>query len=300
VQDYRLWKSIDAGLEFLQIPTPHGDDHALWIDPKNPRRMIEGNDGGACVSFNGGQSWSSIYNQPTAQLYHVTTDDRFPYRVYASQQDNTAISIPSASPIGAITERDWIKPGGGESGYIAIKPDAPDYVVASGPIGRRSTNDVMYLFDHKTLQDWQNTVWPELYGWGVGADVLKYRFNWTFPIHFSRHDPNVLWVASQHLHRSTDLGASWDAISPDLTRNDPSKLATSGGPITRDNTGAEVYCTIFALAESPLRAGLLWAGTDDGLAQVSEDGGTTCRNLTPPDLPEWALISILEPSPHES
>ena len=157
--------------------------------------MIEGNDGGACVSFNGGQSWSSIYNQPTAQLYHVTTDDRFPYRVYASQQDNTAISIPSCSPIGAITERDWIKPGGGESGYIAIKPDDPDYVVASGPIGRRFTNDIMYLHDHKTQQDWQNTVWPELYGWGVGAETLKYRFNWTFPIHYSRHDPDVLWVA---------------------------------------------------------------------------------------------------------
>jgi photosystem II stability/assembly factor-like uncharacterized protein len=299
VQNYRLWKSVDAGKKFLQIPTPHGDDHALWIDPRNPKRMIEGNDGGACVSFNGGQSWSSIYNQPTAQLYHVTTDDRFPYRVYASQQDNTAISIPSASPIGAITERDWIKPGGGESGYIAIKPDEPDYVVASGPIGRRCTNDVMYLFDHRTGQDWQNTVWPELYGWGVGADALKYRFNWTFPIHFSRHDPDVLWAASQHLHRSKDLGASWEVVSPDLTRNDKAKLGPSGGPVTRDNTGAEVYCTIFSLAESPQKKNLLWCGTDDGLVHRSEDGGRKWTDITPRDLPEWALVSIVEPSPHD-
>jgi photosystem II stability/assembly factor-like uncharacterized protein len=311
VQNYRLWKSIDAGRTFLQVPTPHGDDHALWVDPNNPRRMIEGNDGGACVSFNGGRSWSSIYNQPTAQLYHVTTDNAFPYRVYASQQDNTAISIPSCSPLGAITERDWIKPGGGESGYIAIKPDDPDYVVASGPVGRRVTNDVMLLHDRKTLQDWQNTVWPELHGWGVGAEALKYRFNWTFPIHFSRHDPDILWVGSQYLHRSTDKGASWEVLSKDLTRNDRSKLGPSGGPITRDNTGAEVYCTIFALAESPQRRHLLWCGTDDGLVHRSEDGGRTWTNITPDGkrakvagsrrdaLPEWALISIVEASPHE-
>jgi hypothetical protein len=312
VQNYRLWKSIDGGRNFLQVPTPHGDDHAIWIDPGNPRRMIEGNDGGACVSFNGGQSWSSIYNQPTAQLYHVTTDDRFPYRVYASQQDNTAISLPSASPIGAITERDWVKPGGGESGYIAIKHDDNDYVVASGPIGRRFTNDIMYLFDYKTGQDWQNTVWPELFGWGVGAESLKYRFNWTFPIHFSRHDPDVLWVASQHLHRSTDKGASWEVLSPDLTRNDKSKLGASGGPLTRDNTGAEVYCTIFAVAESPQTRDLLWCGTDDGLVHRSEDGGRKWTEITPDGrkakvaggarnaLPDWSQISILEASPHDA
>lgn len=312
VQNYRLWKSIDAGRTFLQIPTAHGDDHALWIDPRNSRRMIEGNDGGACVSFNGGQSWSSLYNQPTAQLYHVTTDNDFPYRVYASQQDNTAISIPSCSPIGAITERDWIKPGGGESGYIAIKPDDNNYVVASGPVGRRFTNDIMYLHDRRTFQDWQNTVWPELYGWGVGAETLRYRFNWTFPIHYSRHDPDVLWVASQCLHRSIDNGASWEVLSKDLTRNDRAKLGPSGGPITRDNTGAEVYCTIFALAESPQRRDRLWCGTDDGLVHRSDDGGRTWRNVTPDGrhgkvaggksqaLPDWALISIVEASPHDA
>ena len=153
--------------------------------------------------------------------------------------------------------------------------------MASGPIGRRFTNDIMYLHDHKTQQDWQNTVWPELYGWGVGAETLKYRFNWTFPIHYSRHDPDVLWVASQHLHRSTDNGASWEVLSRDLTRNDRSKLGPSGGPVTRDNTGAEVYCTIFAFAESPQRRNLLWCGTDDGLVHRSEDGGRNWTNITP-------------------
>ena len=262
--------------------------------------MIDGNDGGACVSFNGGLSWSSIYNQPTAQLYHVCTDDQFPYRVYGSQQDNTAITVPSATIDGAIHERDWYAPGGGESGYIAIKPDDPAYVVASGPQGQRAYNDIMSLYNHRTGQVWDITVWPELYGWGVGSEGLKYRFQWTFPIMFSRHNPNLLYVASNRLHLSTDLGASFEALSPDLTRDDPDKLRASGGPITRDNTGAEVYCTIFALAESHHEAGVLWAGTDDGLVHISEDGGREWEEITPPDLPEWALISVIEASPHEA
>ncbi|MGA7668943.1 MAG: glycosyl hydrolase, partial [Nitrolancea sp.] len=300
IQNYSLWKSIDAGAKFHKLPTPHGDEHALWFDPNNSQRLIEGNDGGACVSFNGGETWSSIYNQPTAQLYHVITDDEIPYRVYGSQQDNTAISIPSRTPDGAIHERDWFAPGGGESGYIALKPDNQNLIVASGPAGRRAYNDIMTLYDRRTGQKWNNTVWPELYGWGAGAERLQYRFQWTFPIHFSKHDPDVLWVCSNHVHRSRDLGASWEVISPDLTRNDPEKLKPSGGPITRDNTGAEVYCTIFALAESPVQAGLLWTGSDDGLIHVSMDGGGSWENVTPPDLPEWAMISILEASPHDA
>lgn len=299
VQNYSLWKSIDGGKAFERVPTPHGDDHALWIDPRNNHRMIEGNDGGACVSFNGGMSWSSIFNQPTAQLYHVCTDDQFPYRVYGSQQDNTAISIPSATADGAIHERDWYAPGGGESGYIAIKPSDPAIVIASGPAGQRAYNDIMTHYNHRTGQKWNITVWPELYGWGVGAERLKYRFQWTFPIMYSQHNPDVLYVASNYLHRSTNDGASFEVISPDLTRNDPEKLKASGGPITLDNTGAEVYCTIFALAESPHEPGLLWAGTDDGLVHLSKDGGQRWQNVTPADLPEWALISIIDPSPHQ-
>ncbi|MCY4020245.1 MAG: glycosyl hydrolase [Chloroflexi bacterium] len=300
VQNYSFWKSIDGGASFEAIPIPHGDDHALWIDPNNNRRMIDGNDGGACVSFNGGMSWSSIYNQPTAQLYHVCTDDQFPYHVYGSQQDNTAITVPSATIDGAIHERDWYAPGGGESGYIAIKPDDPAFVVASGPQGQRAYNDIMSLYNHRTGQVWDITVWPELYGWGVGSEGLKYRFQWTFPIMFSRHNPDLLYVASNRLHLSTDLGTSFEALSPDLTRDDPDKLRASGGPITRDNTGAEVYCTIFALAESQHEAGVLWAGTDDGLVHISEDGGREWEEITPPDLPEWALISIIDASPHEA
>ncbi len=299
VQNYSFWKSIDGGATFGRIPTPHGDDHALWIDPNDNRRMIEGNDGGACVSYNGGGTWSSIYNQPTAQIYHVTTDDQFPYRVYGSQQDNTAISVPSATTDAAIHERAWYAPGGGESGYIAIKPDEPWHVVASGPIGRRAYNDIMTHYDHRTGQIRDITVWPELYGWGVGAESLKYRLQWTFPIMFSRHPPHDLYVAGNVLFRSRNIGSSFEVVSPDLTRNDPDKLKPSGGPITRDNTGAEVYCTIFALGESPRKPGVIWAGTDDGVVHLSEDGGKHWRNITPPDLPEWALISVIDVSPHE-
>ena len=300
IQNYSLWKSIDSGKSFDRIPTPHGDDHALWIDPNDNQRIIEGNDGGGCVSFNGGMSWSSIYNQPTAQLYHVCTDNQFPYRVYGSQQDNSAISIPSATVDGAIHERDWYAPGGGESGYIAIKPDDPAIVVASGPAGQRAYNDIMTHYNHRTGQKWNITVWPELYGWGVGAEGLKYRFQWTFPIMFSQHNPDILYVASNVLHRSTDIGASFEVISPDLTRNDPDKLKASGGPITTDNTGAEIYCTIFALAESQHDPDLLWAGSDDGLVHISRDKGQTWQNVTPSDLPEWALISIIDPSAHDA
>lgn len=301
VLNFSVWRSIDGGATFKQVSTPHGDNHDLWIDPQIPRRMIRGNDGGACVTFNGGQSWTIPYNQPTAQLYHVTTDDRFPYRVYGSQQDNTAISVPSATVEGIIHTRDWFEPGGGESGYIAVKPDDPDLIVASGPISKRAFNDRMLLFNRRTGQKRNITVWPELHGWSQGAEALKYRFQWTFPILFSRHNTDELYVAGNILFRSTDLGTTWEALSPDLTRNDPEKLRASGGPITRDNTGAEVYCTIFALAESPHEAGVFWAGSDDGLVHLTRDGGEHWEQITPPTelLPEWALISIIEASPHD-
>jgi len=296
--DYMVWKSTDGGGHFTRVPSQHGDEHDLWINPRNSENMIKGDDGGACVTYTGGATWSSIYNQPTAQMYHVTTDNRFPYRVYGSQQDNTAISLPSASVEGAIHERDWFEPGGGESGYIGVKPDDPDLVVASGPIGPRAFNDRMKLYNHRTGQRRDITVWPELYGWALGAADLKFRFQWTFPIFFSQHDPDALYVAGNHVFRSRDLGTTWEMLSPDLTRNDPTKLQSSGGPITRDNTGAEVYCTIFALAESPRTEGVFWAGSDDGLVHLSRDGGKSWADITPSDLPEWALSSIIEPSAH--
>ncbi|MBV9282760.1 MAG: glycosyl hydrolase, partial [Chloroflexi bacterium] len=298
VLNLQCWRSVDGGKTFDAVPTGHGDNHDLWIDPRDPRRMIEGNDGGAQVTYNGGLSWSTLFNQPTAQFYHVTTDTRVPYRVYGSQQDNSALSLPSRSMRGAIGETEWWVPGGGESGYIAVRPDNPD-VIFGGAIGSGFGNGLLWRHDHATETNRNITVWPEVVGMGEGADALKYRFQWTFPVEISPHDPNVLYVAGNRLFRSTDEGASWEAISPDLTRDDKTKQTPSGGPITRDNTGAETYCTIFAFRESPLRPGLFWAGTDDGLVHISPDGGRTWENVTPPDLPEWSLVSILEPSPHD-
>ena len=298
VMDYSLWKSVDAGKTFGEVATPHGDNHDLWIDPRDSRRMIEGNDGGACVSFNGGQSWSSIYNQPTAQFYHVCADDQRPYRIYGSQQDNWAMSVPSQSHRGAITAIDWVQPGGGESGYIAVKPGDPNIVVG-GAIGSGPGMGRLIHYDHRTGQERLISVWPEGYGMGTPPSEHRYRFQWTFPLFYSRWDARELWMAGNHIFRSTDEGHTWETVSGDLTRNDASKLGPSGGPITRDNTGAEVYCTIFALAESPHERDVLWAGTDDGLVHLSRDRGRSWQAVTPPDLPEWALISVIEPSPHD-
>jgi photosystem II stability/assembly factor-like uncharacterized protein len=298
VADYSLWKSVDGGKSFFEMPTPHGDNHDLWIDPANPRRMIEGNDGGACVSFNGGMAWSSIYNQPTAQFYHVCADDRQPYHVYGSQQDNWSMRLPMQSHRGAITQTEWVQPGGGESGYIAVKPGDPDIVVG-GSIGTGPGMGRLIHYDHRTGQERVISIWPEQYGMGVPPAEHRYRFQWTFPVFYSRWEPRELWVAGNRIFRSTDEGHRWEIVSDDLTRNDPSKLGPSGGPITRDNTGAEVYCTIFALVESPYEREVMWAGTDDGLVHVSRDRGRAWTDVTPPDLPEWALISVIEPSPHE-
>jgi photosystem II stability/assembly factor-like uncharacterized protein len=298
VLNLKFWKSIDGGKTFSAIPTPHGDNQDLWIDPRDNQRMITGNDGGACVTYNGGLSWSSIYNQPTGQFYHVTTDNRTPYRVFGSQQDNTALGGPSASARGAIALGEWFEPGGGESGYIAVKPN-DDSVIFGGAIGSGAGNGRLIRYDDRTKETRIVTVWPEVQGMGRGAEALKFRFQWTFPIHFSPHDPDALYVTSNMVHRSTDDGASWGEISPDLTRADPETLKPSGGPITNDNTGAEAYGTIFAFQESPHEAGVLWAGTDDGLVQISRDGGQNWDNINPPGLPDWSLISIIELSPHD-
>ena len=261
--------------------------------------MIEGNDGGACVTFNGAQTWSTIYNQPTAQFYHVCADDQQPYRIYGSQQDNWAISLPSQSHRGAITATDWVQPGGGESGYIAVKPGDPAIVVG-GSVGSGPGMGRLIHYDHRTGQERIISVWPETYGMGTPPAEHRHRFQWTFPVFYSRWDPRELWIAGNRVFRSLDEGQSWDVVSPDLTRNDPAKLGPSGGPITRDNTGAEVYCTIFALAESPHERDVLWAGTDDGLVHLSRDRGRTWQAVTPPDLPEWALVSVIEPSAHDA
>jgi photosystem II stability/assembly factor-like uncharacterized protein len=298
VLNLTCWKSIDGGANFTAVATPHGDNHDLWIDPRDTRRLIEGNDGGACISFNGGESWSTILNQPTAQFYHVTADSRVPYRVYGSQQDNTAISVATRSPHGVITETDWFVPGGGESGYIAVRPDDPNIQYAGDHRG------FLTRTDQRTGQQRVVDVWPEFFGMYEGAEALKHRFQWTFPLFLSPFDPNVLYAGGERLFRSTDEGSSWEAISPDLSRNDPSTLKPSGGPITLDNTSAEVYATIFSAVESPHERGTFWVGTDDGLVHISRDDGATWQEITPPDLKaptgEWALISIIEVSPHDA
>jgi len=288
----QAWKSIDGGRTFSEVQIPHGDHHDLWIDPLNPQRMIEGNDGGACVSFTGGASWSSIYNQPTAEFYHVITGNQFPYRVYGAQQDNSTICVPSRSHVAGIVNAETYEVGGGESGYIAVRPDDPNIVYAGNYQG------FLTRYDHRTYHEHIINVWPEpATGWG--AKDQKYRFQWTSPTLLSPHNPNVLYTAGNHVFRSTDEGNSWEVISPDLTRNDITKQEASGGPPTKDNTGAEYYCTIFAFAESPITPGLFWAGSDDGLVHISRDGGKSWQNVTPDVLPEWALISIIEPSPHD-
>lgn len=292
VLNVQAWKSIDGGRTFFDVATPHADNHDLWIDPSDPRRMIEGNDGGACISFNGGDSWSTQYNQPTMEFYHVTTDNQVPYRIYGAQQDNTTICLPTRSPLAGITQLDWYDVGGGESGYIAVRSDDPNIVYAGNYQG------YITRYDHRTHQARNIAVWPELAsGWGAGA--LKYRFQWTAPIMLSPHDPDILYITGNYVFRSTNEGSSWQAISPDLTRNESSRLESSGGPINKDNTGAEYYGTVFAFAESPCQRGVLWAGSDDGLIHLSRDNGETWQPVTPPELPEWALISIIEPSPHD-
>ena len=298
VNNLRMWKSTDAGAHFTPLPTPHGDNHDLWIDPRDNRRMIQGNDGGANVSFNAGASWSSVYNQLTAQLYTVDTDGRAPhYLVYGTQQDNSSIGVPSSANDGAITWADCRVAGTGESGYVAVDPRDPD-VVYVGAIGSSpGGGGALQRYDHRTGQIRLVNVWPEHHG-GIGPGELRYRFGWTFPILFSPHDPNVLYAGGNRVFRSTDEGQSWEPISPDLTRAATDKLGPSGGPITLDTSGAEHYCTLYAFAESPHEPGVLWAGSDDGLVHLSRDGGRSWRDVTPPDLPEWSFVRTVEPSPH--
>ncbi|MDZ4748032.1 MAG: glycosyl hydrolase [Saprospiraceae bacterium] len=284
-------KSKDGGKTFTSHNANHGDHHDLWIDPDDADRMIIGDDGGAQVSFDGGDHWSTYHNQPTAQFYRVTTDNHFPYRIYGAQQDNSTVRIAHRTSGGPIGEEDWEPTAGCECGHIAVDPLDNDIIYGGCYLG------MLNRYDHKTKSGRHIDVWPDM-SLGHGAEGAKYRFQWNYPIFYSPHDPKKLFTASNRLHVTTNEGQSWQVISPDLTRNDTSKLHSSGGLITKDNTSVEYYCTIFAAAESARVKDLLWTGSDDGLIHLSQDGGAHWTNVTPAFLPEWIQINSLEPDPH--
>ncbi len=286
-------RSKDGGRTFQSFNAPHGDHHDLWISSVNNQSMIIGDDGGAQVSQDGGTNWTTYHNQPTAQFYRVVTDNHFPYRIYVAQQDNSTLRIAHRSfGNGGITEKDWEETAGGESGHIAVNPQNND-IVFGGSYG-----GFLERLDHSTGESRNVNVYPEN-PMGSGAEGMKYRFQWNFPIFYSPHDPNTLYAAGNHLFKTTNEGQSWQMISPDLTRNVADRMKASGGPITKDNTGVEYYCTIFAACESPYEKDLLWAGSDDGLIHLSRDGGKNWENVTPPAsiMPEWMMINSIEPHP---
>jgi photosystem II stability/assembly factor-like uncharacterized protein len=287
------YKSTDGGHLFNKVHVPHGDNHGLWIDPMDTRRMIASNDGGVTVTLDGGKSWSLQDNQPTAQFYHVIADSAEPYRVYGAQQDSGTVAIVSRSDDGSISRSDWYDVGGGEAGYIAPFPPDPNIVYAADYQGNITRYD-RHIGQVKSI-----TELPELSD-AHGAANLEHRFQWTAPVMISPHDPNTLYHGGEELFKTTDGGVHWQAISPDLTRNDKSKQKVSGGDITLDDSGTEYYDTIFALAESPITKGLLWVGTDDGLVQLTKDEGKTWTNITPKDMPEWSRISQIDPSPFDA
>ncbi|MDT8319378.1 MAG: hypothetical protein RQ826_02500 [Xanthomonadales bacterium] len=295
VMNINLQKSVDGGENFSTMKAHHVDHHDLWIDPQNPARMISGNDGGANISFNGGLTWlRSDDNQPTGQFYRVITDDRFPYYVYGGQQDWETIAIASRGNWNGVGQRDWYPVGGCEMGWAAPDKRTHNYVYAG------CTDGGVSRYDHRTERNQSVDPWPET-NIGHGAEDATFRFKWTSPMMLSEHDPATLYMGANVLFQSSDDGMSWSRISPDLTRDDKSRQKPSGGPITRDNVGTEVYGTLFALAESSLQQGLLWAGSDDGLVHLTRDGGKNWQNVTPPVdiLPEWSTINSIEASRHE-
>ena len=283
-----MFRSNDAGKTFTLLPAPHGDHHGLWIDPTNPQRMINGDDGGATISSDGGKNWTPQMNQPTAQFYHVTTDNRFPYYVFGAQQDNTAAAIAAWSDFGLIGMRNWYEVAGSESAFMAADPRDGNIVYSAG--------QGVFRFDKHNEQGLDISPWPVDFA-GHGVDDFPHRFQWTEPILFSPHDPTVMYTAGEVVFKTTNQGKTWNIISPDLTRNDKSKQAASGGTITLDNTSVEYYDTVFALAESPLEKGLLWAGSDDGLIHITRNGGGAWQNVTPAFMPEWSMVSLIDPSP---
>ena len=288
-----FYRSDDGGKSFNAIRAPHGDVHYLWVAPNDSNRMIECNDGGANVSTNGGKTWSSQDQQPTAQFYRVALDNDFPYHAYGAQQDNSTVRITTRSDEGSIGVRDWYDVGGGESGWLAPDPKNSDIVYAG------SYDGLLTRYDHHSGQLRDITVWPDN-PMGSGAEAMKYRFQWTYPILFSPNDPDTLYCAGDHVFKTTNGGSSWEVISGDLTRNDKSKQGPSGGPITKDNTSIEYYDVIFTMTESPVKKGLIWTGSDDGLVYVTQDGGKHWENVTPKGLPEWMQINTIEASPFDA
>jgi photosystem II stability/assembly factor-like uncharacterized protein len=288
-------KSTDGGRNFTNVGVPHSDNHDLWIAPDNSNRMINGNDGGANVSNDGAKTWTA-QDQATAQFYRVAIDNDFPYNIYGAQQDNSTVKIPSRSSEFAITDRDWYDVGGGESGWIAPHPENSDIIFAG------SYGGYLTRYNHRTKQTRNVNVYPDN-PMGAGAEAMKYRFQWNYPILFSPHKTDgkfPLYTGGNILFRSMDEGQSWQAISPDLTRNDKSKQVSTGGEITKDNTSVEYYSTIFTVSESPVSQGVIWAGSDDGLVHVSRDNGKNWENVTPKGMPEWIQINTIDASPHDA
>jgi photosystem II stability/assembly factor-like uncharacterized protein len=286
------YRSTDGGRTYTSINAPHGDNHDLWIAPDDPNRMILSNDGGATVSNDWCRTWSSEDNQPTAQFYRVALDNDFPYHVYGAQQDNSTVRIASRTTGFGITTADWYDVGGGESGWIAPDPRDSEIVYA-GSYGNLITRQDKHTGQMRNINPWPDNPM------GYGAETLKYRFQWSFPIAFSPHDPKVLYAGANVIMKTTNEGQSWEPISPDLTRNDKAKQASSGGPITQDNTSIEYYDTVFTFMESPITKGLIWAGTDDGLVQLTRDGGKTWQNVTPKGFPDWSQVNSIDASEHD-
>jgi photosystem II stability/assembly factor-like uncharacterized protein len=286
--------SKDGGKTFELKNAPHGDHHDLWIDPNNNQRMAIADDGGAQISNDGGENWTTYHNQPTAQFYRVTTDNAFPYNILGAQQDNTSVRIPHRTSGTSITESDWTALSIGESAHLAPDPTNPNIIYGSDYKGYMSLQNL------DNGQERSTNVWPDLPA-GSGVEVMKYRFNWNYPLVFSHHDPKKLYAGSNYLHVTTNGGQSWQTISSDLTRGESETLKSSGGPITQDNTGAEYYANIFVITESPYTKDEIWTGSDDGLLHVTTDGGKSWKNVTPPAniCPKLNMWNSIDVSPFE-
>jgi len=286
----RLYRSVNGGKDWEQVDAPHGDHHDLWVNPADSDNMINANDGGANVTFDGGKTWSSIYNQPTAQFYRIITDNQDPYRLYAGQQDNSTVSIASYAWDGGIGEDDYYAVGGGESAHIAFDPDDPTLVYAT------TINGTLTEYNHANKKTRSIIPYPESV-FGMDSKDLKYRANWNPPVITSPHDRSTIYYGTQYLLKSTDRGLNWEEVSPDLTRNNPEHMGRNGGPLTPENVGAEFYHTVFAIEESANEEGTIWVGADDGLLHLTRDGGENWTDISPPHRGE-AMINAIELSPH--